>query len=87
MRFLLPGLFQREFGSEIQLEVEGEATLRDAVTRGSAQLCGIAFGGQSPSDEALLSRFLFFRKGRLVRLDDAVSNHCTIQVLLIATGG
>ena len=87
MVFILPAPFHKDFGKRLEICIEGALTLRESILRWPRKLLEREFRSFPPVDENILARFLFIQNGRLVRIDEPVTNQSTIQVMLTATGG
>jgi hypothetical protein len=87
MVWILPAPFHEDFGERLEVEIKGAILLRESILRWPRNLLERAFPSYPPVDENILARFLFIQDGRLVRLDETVTNQSTIQVMLTATGG
>lgn len=87
MTFVFTEPFISVAGAEISLHCPEPLPLRQLVRRWPAALFSPMAGNGPPTEDRILSRFLFSRDGRLVGLDDAVSDTDVITVMMSATGG
>lgn len=87
MKFILPAPLDEDIGSEIIIEMEDVAPLRDAIAKWPGRLSRYVTSDKNRLLEHVSSRFLFAQNGRVVQLDDPVTNQSIIHMLLMATGG
>lgn len=72
---------------DFRIEIEAPVPLRELVARLPAEVLQAVAGSEARSEDAVLSRAIFFRAGRLIDLGESVANPDVIKVMLAATGG
>jgi hypothetical protein len=72
---------------ELRVDIAEPSRLSELVARLPDEILRVVAGHDPRSEDALLARALFFRDGRLIRLDESVANSDIIKVMLAATGG
>jgi len=81
------GPFRKTAGDQIDIELQGEATLRDLVEMLSNRIDGFPSYSGRTTDTNLAAHVMFIRKGNFLKLDQRVEKSDIIDVVLPATGG
>ena len=81
------GPFENLAGREIHLTLPEPVTLRTLIDRLSGRCEGFRVYAQKQTDVELYAHIAFIRKGRVLQLDEAVTDEEVLDVLLPATGG
>ena len=81
------GPFEKLAGQEIHLTLPEPVTLRTLIARLSGRCDGFRAYAQKQTDVDLYAHIAFIRKGRALKLDEAVTDEEELDVLLPATGG
>ena len=87
MRIYFFGPFKVMFGREMELEFQGNLSLREFIDLFASRHKGFASIASFDKDSSLSAHICFLRRGRLLKLDDRLQNEDTLQVLLPVSGG
>jgi hypothetical protein len=82
------GHFATEVGQkEMNLDLENPVTLHELIRIISSKEKTFSKIAGSRDDADLSAHAMFFKKGRHLRLSDAITNSDTVEILIPATGG